>query len=161
MTPHAYRINKASLIQTHSSKLFPSTMFAVIWVVIVTSLTFLLYHRLKCRSRPPYPPGPKGLPILGNLFDFPKSEEWKTYDRWSKEFGTQIRFQGRGAFSNLGMHVNLGSDIVYASAAGNDVIILNSLEAVEDLLEKRSSNYSSRYVQIYFEGDRYYFRTIN
>ena len=32
------------------------------------------------------PPGPKGLPVLGNVMDIPQSHEWITYETWGKEF---------------------------------------------------------------------------
>ena len=34
-----------------------------------------------------YPPGPKGLPIIGNLFDEPKDEDWKAFIAWSEQYG--------------------------------------------------------------------------
>lgn len=37
-----------------------------------------------------------------------------------------------------------GSDIIHLSAAGNDIVVLNSFKAVNDLFDKRSSIYSSR-----------------
>lgn len=40
------------------------------------------------RKRRSLPPGPKGVPILGNIFDVPKEFEWLAYDRWSREFRT-------------------------------------------------------------------------
>ena len=40
--------------------------------------------------------------------------------------------------------ITIGSDIIYLNLAGNDVIILDSHEAVTELLEKRSSIYSDR-----------------
>jgi hypothetical protein len=34
------------------------------------------------------PPGPKKLPILGNLLNMPKQRQWIAYQRWAKEYGT-------------------------------------------------------------------------
>lgn len=54
-------------------------------VVGVSCLAFLVART--SRRRLPYPPGPKRLPIVGNLFSMPSQEEWVTYSKWSKDFG--------------------------------------------------------------------------
>ena len=56
--------------------------FAVI-IVIICLVVFFLVPRRKYR----FPPGPPGLPILGNLLDFPKSHDWLTYQAWSEQYG--------------------------------------------------------------------------
>lgn len=38
------------------------------------------------------------------------------------------------------------SPLVRLNVLGNNIIVLNTMEAINDLLEKRSSNYSDRYV---------------
>ena len=38
------------------------------------------------RRRPPYPPGPKGYPIIGNLFDFPNNPIWEAFAKMSQEY---------------------------------------------------------------------------
>lgn len=38
----------------------------------------------------PLPPGPKGYPIIGNLFDFPTHKPWLVYDQWSKTYGQLV-----------------------------------------------------------------------
>lgn len=39
------------------------------------------------RSRLPLPPGPKQLPLLGNLFDIPQGKSWEVYAEWAKQYG--------------------------------------------------------------------------
>lgn len=39
------------------------------------------------RSRYPLPPGPQGLPFLGNALQMPTSHEWLTFAAWGKAFG--------------------------------------------------------------------------
>ena len=42
------------------------------------------------RGKLRYPPGPRGIPLLGNLFDIPQRAPWETYTRWGKQYGTQL-----------------------------------------------------------------------
>lgn len=67
--------------------LFDLTVFC-----ILTSLTVLLYCSRSARKsryeRLPFPPGPKGFPVIGNLLDMPKQREWVIYREWAKEYGT-------------------------------------------------------------------------
>ena len=35
----------------------------------------------------PLPPGPKGYPLIGNLFDMPVDKPWLVYDEWRKTYG--------------------------------------------------------------------------
>ncbi|KAF8799116.1 cytochrome P450 [Phlegmacium glaucopus] len=94
-------------------------------LVICLSLGLILYFYFtkNKRSSLPLPPGPKKLPLLGNLLDFPKRSEWLKYAGWAKEFN---------------------SNIIHIYAFGRNVIILNSFEVAVDLCDKRSSIYSSR-----------------
>ncbi|KAJ7495387.1 cytochrome P450 [Mycena latifolia] len=83
---------------------------------------YSLYLR-RNRSQLPLPPGPPKLPLVGNLFDVPANFQWETYMEWSKEYNSDI------------LHLNL---------AGQSMIVLSSMEAATELLEKRSAMYSDR-----------------
>ncbi|KAJ8518596.1 hypothetical protein ONZ45_g4351 [Pleurotus djamor] len=93
------------------------------------AFTFVLSAYIRNRLRQgtsyswPLPPGPKRLPLIGNLLDIPKDFEWVTYRKWAKE---------------------LDSDVVHIDVMGKHIVILDSFEAANDLLEKRSTIYSSR-----------------
>ncbi|EIN06162.1 cytochrome P450 [Punctularia strigosozonata HHB-11173 SS5] len=85
---------------------------------------FLGYGIYKRRKQScPFPPGPKGLPILGNSLQIPAKYPWKKYMEWSKQFD---------------------SDIIHLTAPGNHIVVLNSLEAAIDLFGKKSTVYSDR-----------------
>lgn len=74
------------------------------------------------RASAKLPPGPKREFLIGNLRNFPKDRWYDAFTRWKEEFG----------------------DIVYVDIFGTPMIILGSLEAAEELLGKRTNNYSGR-----------------
>ncbi|KAF8077583.1 cytochrome P450 [Lyophyllum atratum] len=70
----------------------------------------------------PLPPGPKGLPLIGNILDMPTDQEWFTFAKWGEQYG----------------------DICSVTVLGQTVIILNSAKAAIELLDKKSHIYSDR-----------------
>ncbi|TFY79082.1 hypothetical protein EWM64_g4930 [Hericium alpestre] len=104
----------------------PSLVFDVAALVIGLAFASFVYDRRRKRSphaHLPFPPGPKGLPLIGNLLDLPKSNEWEVYDKWSKEFD---------------------SGLIHLNVCGTHIFIVNSAEVANDLFEKRSALYSDR-----------------
>ncbi|KAK7048444.1 cytochrome P450 [Favolaschia claudopus] len=82
----------------------------------------VLLKRWHTASRQPFPPGPKPKLFIGNLLDIPTERPWLTYTEWGKRYGHITHFE----------------------AFGNHVVVLNSLKAATELLEKRTRNYSDR-----------------
>ncbi|KAF7331319.1 Cytochrome P450 [Mycena kentingensis (nom. inval.)] len=81
-----------------------------------------LLKRTRARNRPPLPPGPPRLPLVGHLFKIPTEQTAEVYHSWTQTYG----------------------DVIHLSVCGTSMLILGTHEAAVDLLEKRSAVYSSR-----------------
>ncbi|KAI0651006.1 cytochrome P450 [Trametes meyenii] len=68
------------------------------------------------------PPGPPGLPILGNLTQIPSTEQWVWFHDVSKKYG----------------------DVNTLHVLNKTIIVLNSHEAIEALFTKKVAQYSSK-----------------
>lgn len=129
-----------------ATQLFDQDVFAVIVPVFLFGL---LFYRLWTGSTLPLPPGPPKLPLLGNLFNLPPDFEWEAFQRWGKQYSSSFEFP----FSiTLISFPGLDTDILYLTAPGQSILVLNSVDAVHDLLDKRSLIYSGRYVCPFHHG---------
>ncbi|KAI0076598.1 cytochrome P450 [Panus rudis PR-1116 ss-1] len=92
-------------------------------VLMLEAYVVLLVRRRNRSKGLPYPPGPKGLPLVGNINDVPRLEPYVAFKRWSQEYN---------------------SDIIRLHILGKDLIVINTVEIARDLFEKRSAIYSDR-----------------
>ncbi|KAF8143310.1 cytochrome P450 [Mycena galopus ATCC 62051] len=90
---------------------------------ILTAAGLYICYRLYRRTNTlPLPPGPKGIPLIGNVLDMPKSHAWKTFAQWGDIYG----------------------GIMSVTLLGQPFVILNDPAIATELLEKRGNLYADR-----------------
>ncbi|KAI0075610.1 cytochrome P450 [Panus rudis PR-1116 ss-1] len=92
----------------------------LVGLFIVAGLYLWSKHR-KTKSMV-YPPGPKPLPVLGNVMDLTARELWLRATEWARKYG----------------------DIVFLHVMGQGLLFLNTSEVAMDLLDKKGSIYSDK-----------------
>ncbi|KAF4975815.1 hypothetical protein FZEAL_7434 [Fusarium zealandicum] len=85
----------------------------------------VLFALVHWRSQPslPLPPGPPAEFLLGHARVVPKENTAATYAKWSREYN---------------------SDVIHVKPLGRSIIVLNSLQAAKDILEKKGANFCDR-----------------
>ncbi|KAF9461754.1 cytochrome P450 [Collybia nuda] len=92
-------------------------------ICIISGVILFLWSRWSSgRPKLPLPPGPPTLPIIGHMLSFPTSDQGEFFAELAKTYG----------------------DIIHLRIPMRSFIVLNSVEAAVELLEKRSHNYSDR-----------------
>ncbi|EMD35960.1 hypothetical protein CERSUDRAFT_115908 [Gelatoporia subvermispora B] len=75
----------------------------------------------------PMPPGPPGKLLVGSIMEISQYEAPRALARYGEKYGDLVMFKG----------------------LGNHALVLNSLQAMNDLLDKRGNNNSHRPISIY------------
>ncbi|KZP01106.1 cytochrome P450 [Calocera viscosa TUFC12733] len=94
----------------------------LILVSLVLLGLVLFIRNLRRRPSTPLPPGPKGLPLLGNLFQVPSQLLFVKIIEWSKEYGPIYSY-------NL---------------LGQPIIVMSGLKEACDILDRMSAKTSDR-----------------
>jgi len=99
------------------------TLYSLILAGTAAALLLAICRRiLHALTHAPLPPGPRPLPIVGNLWQLPKANSHLVFAEWSKTFG----------------------EVMSVTLLGKPVIILNSRRAVTDVLEKGAAASAGR-----------------
>lgn len=75
-------------------------------------------------------PGPKPLPVLGNMLSLDTARPWLTFSDWRSTYG----------------------NIIYARLLNKPILVINSEEITKDLFERRSNIYSDRTQSFVYEA---------
>ncbi|KAH9053934.1 cytochrome P450 [Lactarius vividus] len=102
-------IDDSSDLKTHLLSAF--ILLAGIWLIARLTQSYIRH----------LPPGPRGLPLIGDVIHI-ADQEWLASPQRRDDYG----------------------DVMYINALGTGMLIINSQRAAVDLLEKRSTIYSSR-----------------
>ena len=100
---------------------------------------YFIQQMLSKKAPAPFPPGPKGLPLVGNIADMPSVKPWLTFMEWAKKYG-KCPFRLCRAMPYLCV---LG-DIAHVEVLGQHIVVLNNVNVAIELLDKKSSSYSDR-----------------
>ncbi|KAK1220118.1 hypothetical protein PQX77_017157 [Marasmius sp. AFHP31] len=98
---------------------------ALLALGVFVSIAYVAIIRKRARHNTngsPMPPGPKPLPVVGNILDIPREKESEAYFKLAQEFGP----------------------LVFMQVLGRNILVVNDYDTANELFEKRGSNYSDR-----------------
>ncbi|KAG2152670.1 cytochrome P450 [Suillus bovinus] len=101
-----------------------SALTKVTWphLLCLAAVGVYLVKQVFRKNPAPYPPGPPGLPLIGNVLDMPNIRPWLTFAEWGRKYG----------------------DISHIEVLGQHFMVVNSSKIAMDMLDKKSSIYSDR-----------------
>ncbi|KAG1747595.1 cytochrome P450 [Suillus lakei] len=100
------------------------TLTNVTWLdLCLAGVGVYLAKQMSAKKHPaPYPPGPLGWPLIGNISDMPRIKPCITFAEWGKKYG----------------------DISHVQVLGQHVIVLNTVKTAMEMLDSKSAIYSDR-----------------
>jgi hypothetical protein len=100
-------------LSSRSSSVALGLSVVLVSIYVVRTIRYRATHKL--------PPGPKGIPFFGNLFQLSR-RPWNEFEMWRKKYDS----------------------LMYITVAGTGILVLNSHKAATELLEHRGHIYSDR-----------------
>ncbi|VDC01456.1 unnamed protein product, partial [Peniophora sp. CBMAI 1063] len=118
-------VSRAGVLTAHDQVIDALYHYPVVSLGVIVGLTTVCLVRYIRSPWRKLPPGPPGLPLIGNALQI-AVQPWFKYSEWREIYG----------------------DVIYLNAVGKPIIVLNSRKAATDLLDRRSVIYSDRPKQI-------------
>ncbi|KAG1800168.1 cytochrome P450 [Suillus subaureus] len=97
----------------------------VTWLdlLCLTGVGIYLVKQVNIKKNPaPYPPGPRGWPLIDNILDMPRIKPWLTFTEWGQKYG----------------------DITHIEVLGRHMFVLNSSKTALEMMDSKSTLYSDR-----------------
>jgi hypothetical protein len=110
-------------------------------ISVIISLIVLYAARYLTSPYRKLPPGPRGYPIIGNVFDLGEARQWLKFSEWHKKYGQFVL--SNSLFSPF-LRWFWPGDLTYLNVAGQSVVIINSQKVAVELLDRRAAIYSDR-----------------
>ncbi|KAG1745650.1 cytochrome P450 [Suillus lakei] len=100
------------------------TLTDVTWLYLcLAGVGAYLVKQVVTKKNPaPYPPGPRGWPLIDNVLDMPRIKPWLTFTEWGKKYG----------------------DITHIEVLGRHIMVLNSVKTTMEMLDNKGTLYSDR-----------------
>lgn len=111
-----------------------TTSFTGLIIIFGLIIAYVINRSVQSRPGRPLPPGPKGIPILGNISDLPKPGMLECH-HWLK-------------------HKDLYGPISSITVLGQTFVIINDAQIALELLRDRSALHSAR-PHMVFSSDMY------
>jgi hypothetical protein len=106
-------------------------LYAAFPLVVFVTVKFAIASWLqRCKM----PPGPTGIPILGNALQMPTAMPWFRFTQWKEEYGVSMVGHQMSGIS----HVFKLGPVFSLNLAGQRVVVLNTYKAAADLFGESS-----------------------
>ena len=111
----------------------------VLWVSLAFASVYIV-QTIKHHTTHRLPPGPRGIPFLGPLFQL-SATPWKEFETWKAQYGKSTPLLNGSVHPQF----DRGSGpLLFMSIAGQKILVLNTNKVAADLLDRRGGTYSDR-----------------